>query len=216
MNKAGWGLADGSRFVSDGEKDLTEIEARLRRMPHVGSDDAPKRRQEAFEAICQVRSDLCQIACRHPDAPSLTRIGQAVSERFEAVRWALYPPGYASACERARQGNVAAAEPLIQLLEENLLDTGPDLSCRLLKRLPLSESQQNRLRKVILGIVDTRHNKHFREYRRLARKLDSPAFYQALAVRSHASDPDVRRRAEWILATIDQERRMRRHDGHTL
>ncbi len=69
----------------------------------------------------------------------------------------------------------------------------------LLRKLNLTRKQGDRLRKVLLTVVDKRDRREFRHYCRLARKLDSPELRSELARRLRSADEGVSRRARWML-----------------
>jgi hypothetical protein len=68
-----------------------------------------------------------------------------------------------------------------------------------LKRVPLSRDQAQRLRAVLLNLIDTRDRHEFRYYCHLARALWTPEFEEALIGRMSADDPNIRRRATWMM-----------------
>lgn len=113
------------------------------------------------------------------------------------------------ALQRWRDGLTFEVEPLVGWAER-----GPrrgDLPLlALIKRQTLDDSQRERLRVLVLRIVDLPYfHRNFRGYARLARVLDSPAFRAALEVRTLGDNP----RADAILAHLEQESRMRRTFG---
>ena len=54
-------------------------------------------------------------------------------------------------------------------------------------------------------MVDNRDERDFREYCRLARKLDAPELREQLTQRVGQGDLDVRRRARWVLEALAQK-----------
>ena len=75
---------------------------------------------------------------------------------------------------------------------------------RLLRKLDLKPKQVDRLRKVLLSIVDKRDRREFRHYCLLARKLDSARLRRDLARRLQSPDKGIRRRAGWMLDYLDR------------
>lgn len=75
---------------------------------------------------------------------------------------------------------------------------------RYLKRFPLTENQKARLQRVVLHAVDSRDRREFRDFCRLARAVDAPELRAALRERLTYLDPNVRRRAGWMLAACEQ------------
>lgn len=70
---------------------------------------------------------------------------------------------------------------------------------KLLTKIPLKENQCERLRKVVIDVVDLRDRREFRHYCRLAFEVDSPKLRSQLALRLRSDDPGIRRRAKWVL-----------------
>ncbi len=73
---------------------------------------------------------------------------------------------------------------------------------RMLTRLPLTTEQLDRLRSVVLNVVDRRGGQEFRAYCRLARRVDAPDLRANLQLRLSHSDKGVRRRAGWVLDAL--------------
>jgi hypothetical protein len=70
---------------------------------------------------------------------------------------------------------------------------------RLLRKLDLKPIQAERLRRVVLAVVDGRDRREFRHYCRLACKVDSPQLRQELMRRLEDENEAVRRHALWVL-----------------
>ena len=70
---------------------------------------------------------------------------------------------------------------------------------RLLRKLDLKPAQAERLRRVVLAVVDGRDRREFRHYCRLACKLDSPRLREELTRRLEDENEAVRRHARWTL-----------------
>lgn len=109
------------------------------------------------------------------------------------------------ALQRWKDGRPFEVEPLVGWAER-----GPrrgDLPLlALIKRQPIDEPQKERLRALVLRIVDLPYfHRNFRGYARLARRLDSPGFRAALRVRAIGGNP----RAVAVEAHLEQEARMR-------
>lgn len=108
--------------------------------------------------------------------------------------------GVRSAAYLRKLGEVDAA---IKFLEKDEWEFGSgyvkaDL-IRLVKKLDLKPDQADRLRRVLLAVVDDRDRREFRAYCRLASKLDSEQLRNELALRLEGEDDGIRRRAQWML-----------------
>lgn len=73
-----------------------------------------------------------------------------------------------------------------------------------INRLDLSPQLAARLQSVILNMVDRRHGREFRAYCRLAHKVDAPELREQLTRRLTHDDPNVRRRARWVLEALER------------
>lgn len=69
---------------------------------------------------------------------------------------------------------------------------------KLLRRLTLTMAQQERVRKIVLAVVDGRDRREFRHYCRLAQKVDSPELRAELARRLDSQSEVIRRHARWM------------------
>jgi hypothetical protein len=76
---------------------------------------------------------------------------------------------------------------------------------RLLRKLDLKPAQADRLRRVILAVVDGRDRREFRHYCLLACKLDSPQLRKELTRRLKDENERVRRHARWTLEYLSRQ-----------
>ena len=105
-----------------------------------------------------------------------------------------------------RRRDFGKIDPLIEFLEadpvffrsgyvkEGVLDC--------LKGVPFDPKQADRLRSVLLRIVETRDCREFRRYCRLARYVDSETLRADLAAKASAAEEGPRRRAGWMLEAL--------------
>jgi hypothetical protein len=177
-------------------------------------DDAPQgdsfpyaERSAAVEAARQAVHTAFSAVTRRddPDDPA-TAAWEAALVRFEAAVDAAYPPGFETIYERLREGNAAALVDAIEFLEADpwFFRSGYIKAklVRLIKRWPLTPVQADRLRAVVVRVVDGRDRREFRDYCRLARRLDGPELRAALERRLTHPEEGVRRRAGWALAAL--------------
>jgi hypothetical protein len=126
-----------------------------------------------------------------------------------AAVWNVYPPDFCSAFEALRDGREPVElSPLIAFLEADPYFYGSGYMkeevLRLLKRCDLTPTQAERLRGVILHIVERPSwRREFRHYTRLARKVDSPAFRATLQEFADNGSLRERVRAAWILNAMN-------------
>lgn len=164
-------------------------------------------RAAAVEAARQaVDAAFRAVTRRHDLADPATAAWQAAIVRFEAAVDAVYPPDFEAIYGRLREGNSAALESAIEFLEADpwFFRSGYMKAklVRLLKRLPLKPDQVERLRAVVVSVVDGRDRREFRDYCRLARCVDGPELRQPLEHRLVHPDEGVRRRAGWALHAL--------------
>jgi hypothetical protein len=137
---------------------------------------------------------------------------EATVEAFWAAARATYPPGFWNAYEDLKAGGQSGVETAIEFLEADpICFRSGYLKSDILKflgRLSLTPRQCERLRCVVLAVTARRYDREFRRYCRMAGKLDGPEFRQSLQALVASDDPDVRRRAGWVLEAIEQHRRM--------
>lgn len=134
-------------------------------------------------------------------------------ERFHAAIELAYPPGFWSDFERLRAGDVEGLGAAVDFLEADpmFFRSGYVKAelVKLVKRLPLSDDQVSRLRTFVFGVVRTRDDRDFRDFCRLAPRLDGPAFRAELRAIAAELDRDVSRRARWVLDALEQAERTR-------
>lgn|SRR5215831_8198277 len=130
----------------------------------------------------------------------------AAVERLRAAIDAAYPPGFWADYDRLRDRNPAGLESAIDFLEADpwFFRSGYIKArlTRLINRLSLTAEQVDRLRSVVLNIVDRRDGQEFRAYCRLARHVDGADLRHHLRDRLAHADSGVRRRAGWVLDAL--------------
>lgn len=129
---------------------------------------------------------------------------QDLLKSFDMALEAAYPPQFWEDYENLRSGtDLNALETAIEFLEadpyffrsgyvkENLL--------RRVRRYTLAPEHIYRLQSVVLNVVDKHFCREFREYCKLARKVDSADFRLQLDSRTRDTDKSVQTRAQWVL-----------------
>lgn len=109
--------------------------------------------------------------------------------------------------QRLENGNPAGVGSVAKFLEADpwFFRSGylkADL-IKLLNRVEIPPVYADRLRKVIINVVEKRDRREFRSYCRLAKRLDNPKLREELAKRLEDKDPSVRRRARWVLEACE-------------
>jgi hypothetical protein len=120
----------------------------------------------------------------------------------------LYDPVW-KAIDHLRAGDTSELETLVRFLEA-------DVRCfrsgyvkaeiiRLVTRRALDDAVADRLRAVVVAVVDGEHRREFRDYIRLARHVDSPNLRQSLTALTDTPSKRTARQARWMLEGIQAE-----------
>lgn len=109
-----------------------------------------------------------------------------------------------------RGGDVEQLETIIRFLENDPWSHGSgylkEKVITAIKPWMLSVDGAKRLQAVCLSIVDKRDGREFRAFCNLARKVNSSALREELTRRLTNFDPNIRRRARWMLDALDPPR----------
>ena len=163
------------------------------------------------QALAEARALLGSIvsACRtyHRD-PAAELVIEAARRLYSAALDAAYPPGFWDDYERLRAGDASGLESAVSFLEADPIfrRTGyvKEKLIRYIKPHMLTPETASRLQNVVLSLVDRRDDRDFRAFCRLARKVDGPDLRAHLTQRLTHNDPNVQRRARWVLEAICQ------------
>lgn len=142
-----------------------------------------------------------------PDHPG-TKAWLRAIEVFRQALARAYPPGFDDAVLALKRGDSAYLDLAIEYLEADpfFYRSGyvREELLTYVKRLPRSREQDERLRAVLLMVVDKRDRRDFRRFCALERWLDNAALRGELERRRVEGSPAVRRRAGWMLAAMNQ------------
>jgi len=127
--------------------------------------------------------------------------------RFHAEYDALaFPGGLTEGLSRLRAHDVGAIETAIHFLDDDpYFFRSGYIKAELLRRLkhaPLTKSQQQRLRNVILARLSGPDRRELRAYCRLAATLATPAFESEILALADSGDGRTARHARWALAAV--------------
>ena len=135
---------------------------------------------------------------------------EACRSFFASYDKLAFPGGLSQEFDLLRVGDPSAIEMAVQFLEANpwYFRSGYHKAdvLRLLKRLPLSEDQCARLRKVIVERVRGRPVREMRAYGRLAPKISTPEFEAELASIAQDANHCAARHAQLILEYLKQSK----------
>jgi hypothetical protein len=144
----------------------------------------------------------------HPRDLGGREVHNTAVELFRSAMARAYPPAFWEDYEDLKEGHSASLATAAKFLEADPWFHGSGYTkaelIRYISRLDIPEDFAERLRRVVLATVDRRDRREFRQYCRLARKLDSPELREKLALRLHHDDPAVRRRAPWALDACEK------------
>jgi hypothetical protein len=186
--------------------DTTKSVTRPMRHRHRPSFPYELRAREARDAHRAVHTTFAQLRRREDRNDPATVAWLTAIARFREAVEAAYPPGFWDDVARLEKGDVEALETAIQFLEADpYFDRSGYVKAdllRLIKRLPLTSEQAERLRAVVIDAVERRGGREFRAYCRLARRLDGPELREALSRQATSGDSDIRRRAGWMLHVL--------------
>jgi hypothetical protein len=162
-----------------------------------------QRAAEAKAAHLAVDEAFSRLKNRNDPKDPATVAWKSAIARFFAATNAAYPPRFWDDYAELKGGNVAGLESAIAFLEADpmFFRSGylkADL-IRFIKRVPLTRAQVKRLRRVAIGVVDKRSTNEFRRYCRLAVKVDGPELREELEKRLQHADPNIARRAKWMM-----------------
>ena len=140
-----------------------------------------------------------------------------------------YPPTFDQDLVRLGEGDPSGLESIVTFLEADPIFDGTgylkERLSRLLRDVELPAEYAQRLQAVVLSVVDRRDGREFRDYCRLARKVDSPELREQLNQRltrawpsarsltddlpalmlAAREDRAVRRRAGWVLEALGEK-----------
>jgi hypothetical protein len=149
-----------------------------------------------------------KISRRHPRDSGAQEIHAAAVGVFRSATARAYPPGFWEEYQHLKEGNSASLATAVKFLEADPWFDGSGYTkaelIRQVTRIEIPQAIAARLRRVVVAAVDLRDRREFRQYCRLARKVDSPELREELALRLQHDDPAVRRRARWLLEACDK------------
>jgi hypothetical protein len=147
-----------------------------------------------------------QLSKMNPKDPEIVAILERTHALVSEAMDAAYPPTFTEDCQKLRQGDSEGLKTALRFLEADpiFFRTGYVKSwlIRRIKPSMLTAAHRARLQQVVLHMVDTRDDRDFRAFCRLACKVDGPELRTALAAREAALDPNIWRRARWVLAAL--------------
>lgn len=173
---AGWLPAGGAGFVAWGE--------------------AAERAHREFRSAWRVHQ-------RDMGDDELLRKADAARELFMYTLERAYPAGFWEEMGELQAGKAMDLEKYLAFLEADpfFFRSGYAKSevIRGLKRAALTAEQMSRLRNVVLSVIDKGFRREFRDYCRLARRVQNAEWLREVEARLLAEDEGRAVRARWVL-----------------
>lgn len=189
---------------------LTDLQRLARRVQGYRLPSGPfdyAARARAAEEAEKFFHEIVRAGRSHYADPGAKAIIEAARRLYERAWYMAYPPSFWEDYQRLRSGDPAGMESAVSFLEADpwFFRSGYIKSqlIRYIKRPMLTEEYARRLQQVVLALVDRRDDRDFRAFCRLARKVDAPAQREQLTRRLTHDDPDIRRRARWVLEVLE-------------
>jgi hypothetical protein len=146
---------------------------------------------------------------RRGDPRGVERWEDAVRELRNAQSL-MYPPEFWATVRRLQARDPTAVEPMLTFLEADpwCFRSGyaKETIMSFFPRHDLSPGQRERVERVCLHAVDVGNRREFRRTCKLARAFDAPTLRTALRERMRSQDPDLARRALWMLMGLRRPR----------
>ena len=186
--------------------DIREVWEGLRQPPSASTS-----RYQAAEAARAVYDKAYALHRRFRQDAEANNAYIEAQRRYWQLMAAAYPPTFNQDLVRLEEGDASGLESIVAFLEADPIFYGTGYLkeglSRLLRDVELPSNYVSRLQAVVLSVVDRRDGREFRAYCRLARKVDSPELREQLTRRLTQDDPNVRRRARWVLEALEQNQR---------
>jgi hypothetical protein len=130
---------------------------------------------------------------------------------FHEALYEAYPANFGTCMKNLKARHVEGLDIAITFLEDDpwFFRSGY-MKARLLyyiAKIELSEDYKIRLRRIIINVVDHCYRLEFRSYSRLAKYVSDGSFIAQLQGRINEPDSHVRRRAQWVLDALSQNKR---------
>lgn len=165
-------------------------------------------RERAAQEAHAFYNEAVQLRRRYPHDSELCDLHTQASHLWHNALKAAYPSSFWDTYRRLRAGDVAGLESAVLFLEADPFFFGTEYVkeklIRAIKRHMLTPNDSSCLQRVVLSLVDRRDGREFRDYCRLARKVDSPELREQLEKRLTHNDPNIARRARWVLEALCQ------------
>lgn len=158
------------------------------------------------EAQAEIHAAFKEVVNRNDESDPRTKRWLKAIEAFNAAYSRVYPEDL----QLVEQGALPASEldtsDILDFLEADpvFFRSGymKETLLSALKKRTLDKREVQRLRAIIVNVVQKADRREFRRYCRVAAMIHDEHFQQELLALQGSGDPDIRRRASWVLAAI--------------
>ena len=170
-----------------------------------------KRGLAVNEAQAEIHAAFKEVVNRNDKSDPSTKRWLEAIKAFGAARSRVYPEDL----RLVEQGHIPASQvdtaDILDFLEADPVFYGSGYMKEellgALKKRPFQPNEVLRLQAIILNVVRKADCREFRRYCRVATKVDEERFREELNALEIADDPDIRRRADWVLAALRKANR---------
>jgi hypothetical protein len=165
---------------------------------------------EHAQALREMNEEIQSTFKLRDRSPDHRSAWSKACERFHRTYDQLaFPGGLSDGLRRLSEADASVVDTAITFLEVDpwFFRSGyikTDL-IRYLKRTPLTDSQLERLRSVVLARIAGPDRREFRSYAQLASHLSTPEFERAVRDATTSDDSGVARRARWVLQALHKD-----------
>lgn len=167
-----------------------------------------KRGHEVNEAQAEVHAAFIEVVDRDDSCDPRTQRWRKAIDQFRAAYARVYPEPLRQLDQGAMPVSEVHTADMLDFLEADpVFDRSGYMKEKLLtelKRRKLNEHEAARLTAIIIGVVQkTGRRREFLHYCRAAANVGDERFIAELRGLERSADPDVARRANWVLAALE-------------
>jgi len=197
---------------SSQREEIAELLRRLHNYKPARGEFSYAERGRAVTEAHGLYNDAFELGKQFPMDADLAGVSTEAYRLWFAALNVAYPKGFWDNVQKLRAGDAAGRESVIQFLEADPFFFGTGYArahlTRCIKPPMLTPSDARRLQAVVLAKVEKCVGQDFATFRRFAKKVDDAFLREQLTQRLGSSDPDVSRRARWVLEALAQKDRM--------
>ena len=167
-----------------------------------------KRGRDVEEARAQLHAAFSEVVDRNDETDPRTRRWCNAIEAFRAACARVYPDALQKVELGAKHASELDTDDMLDFLEADpfFFRSGymKQKLLRELKRRTLDQHEGARLQAIIISVVQKPdHRREFLSYCRAAANVDDERFRAELDLLEHSGNPNVERRANWVLGGLE-------------